>query len=138
MINYSDLIGVPFEYGGRGPDLYDCYGLLMELHRRQGKIIPDYRSTSDSQVVAETMRASIENKVWIAKWLKESAADKPPFSLMQPGDVLLLKIKGLPCHVGMVVEPDKFVHTWEGVGSVLTERISLWRQRILGIYKFND
>lgn len=137
MIEYSDLIGIPFEYGGRGPDSYDCYGLLMELHKRQGKIVPDYRSTSDSQVVAETMRASIENKVWIAKWQKKFPRDIPAIASLEAGDVLLLKIKGLPCHVGMVTGRDQFVHTWEGVGGVLTERASLWKQRILGIYKFN-
>lgn len=138
MINYSDLIGVPFEYGGRGPDTYDCYGLLMELHRRQGKAIPDYRSTSDTEAAAAAMRASIEANVWGEKWLKRSPEETPSFSLMKPGDVLLLKIKGLPCHVGMVISSDRFIHTWEGVGGALTERISLWRQRILGIYQFND
>ena len=137
MIVYSDLIGVPFAYGGRGPDTYDCYGLVMELHRRQGLIIPDYRSSSDTFLIAESMRQSIEQGVWKNKWLKQTAHDVPSSADIADGDVLLLKIKGLPCHVGMSVGKDRFVHTWEGVGGVLTERTSLWKQRVLGIYTFN-
>lgn len=127
MIDYLDLIGVPFAYGGRGPDTYDCYGLLIELHRRQGMDIPDYRSSSDVRVISDSMRESIHNGVWRQKKMTE----------VDVGDVLLLRVKGLPCHVGMVVGKDRFIHTWEGVGGVLTERTSLWKSRIIGIYAFN-
>jgi cell wall-associated NlpC family hydrolase len=137
MIDYLDLIGVPFAYGGRGPDTYDCYGLVIELFRRQGVSVPDYRSSSDPQIAAMAMESSIAAGVWKNKWTKTEAHLTPAQSLMTPGDVLLLRVVGLPCHVGMVVSKDRFVHTWEGVGGVLTERTSLWQQRILGIYSFN-
>lgn len=138
MIDYLDLIGVPFAYGGRGPDTYDCYGLLMELHRRQGLVIPNYQSSSNTSIASESMKASIEQKVWLELWKKTETRAAPETADLRTGRVLLLNIKGLPCHVGMVIGPDRFVHTWEGVGGVLTERITLWKQRILGIYTFND
>jgi cell wall-associated NlpC family hydrolase len=32
----EELIGLPFERGGRGPDAYDCWGLVLALRRRLG------------------------------------------------------------------------------------------------------
>jgi cell wall-associated NlpC family hydrolase len=41
MIKISDLIGKPFKDGGRGPDSYDCYGLVKEVYHRLGIELPD-------------------------------------------------------------------------------------------------
>ena len=39
-MDYNDLIGLPFQDEGRGPYGYDCYGLLVEVYRRNGVILP--------------------------------------------------------------------------------------------------
>lgn len=135
MIDCSDLIGVPFEYGGRGPDSYDCYGLLSECHRKEGKKIPDYRSPTDLKAISEIMLN--EKSKWCKKW---DRSDESPFTfaIAQPGDTLLLNVLGLTSHVGFVISETKFLHTWQGTGGVVVERTSRWKHRIFGVYTFNE
>lgn len=40
-MNYSDLLTVPFKKRGRGCDGMDCYGLVMECVKRDGKGLRD-------------------------------------------------------------------------------------------------
>ena len=133
MIDYQDLIGVSFAYGGRGPDTYDCYGLVMECHRRLGVTIPDYRSPEVLREIAAKMAAE--------KYRWNLIAAKPeggviPMAAMQPGRVLEIRIKGHACHVGFIHKPRKFLHTWEGTGGVTENEICDWRSRVLGVYEY--
>ena len=41
IVAVDDLIGKPYEGGGRGPDSYDCYGLVVEVESRMGRRVPD-------------------------------------------------------------------------------------------------
>ena len=38
----NDLIGRPYVRGARGPDAFDCWGLVVELARRAGRDLPDW------------------------------------------------------------------------------------------------
>lgn len=133
MIDYVDLIGIPFEYGGRGPSSYDCWGLLSEMFRRQGKIIPDYRSPTVIEEIALMMAA--DKYLWTEYAAKEGK-EAIPYSDLIPGRALLLRVNGLACHVGFIHRPRHFLHTWEGTGGVTTETVDAWRQRILGVYGY--
>lgn len=116
-----DLIGVPFAYGGRGPDTYDCYGLLMELYRRKDIEICDQRSPERVAEIAKEMSEAM----W--KWQPVER---------RPGVAILFRIKGFGAHVGMALKHDRFIHTWEGTGGVCIERLSHWDRRIVGFYDF--
>ena len=134
-IDYLPLLGVQFEYGGRGPDTYDCYGLVMELERRNtGRELPDYRSPTAMFDIANLIAG--EKYRWICHATKP-ADGNIPFSEMLPGRVLEIRVKGLACHVGFIHKPRRFLHTWEGTGGVTDESIELWRSRILGVYEFD-
>lgn len=134
MLDYLDLLGTPFEYQGRGPDTYDCYGLLSELYRRLGITIPDYKSPNNLIEIADIMGR--EKRLWEPLWIRDKEA--PNLSDIPLHSTIMFNVQGLVCHVGFVVAPNKFIHTWEGIGGVAVERVSLWRQRIAGIYQFND
>jgi cell wall-associated NlpC family hydrolase len=134
MIDYLDLLGVEFQYGGRGPAVYDCYGLVMECERRStGREIPDYRSPKALEEIASKMAG--EKYRWICVAKKEEGVPIP-FSAMQPGRALEIRVRGYACHVGFIHKPRKFLHTWEGTGGVTQEDIELWRARILGVYEY--
>lgn len=116
-----DFIGVPFRWGGRGPDDYDCWGWLMELCRRDGVVIPDFRSTSNLAKVARMM--NVNRHQW-----RECA--------LRPGAGLLFSIRGYGAHVGYYLGDDRFTHTWEESGGILIERLSDWQHRLLGVYEY--
>lgn len=134
VIEINDLIGVPFKKGGR--DLVsgvDCFGLLMECHKRLGKDIPDHRSPEFHHEIA--MALADRKKDWICHFERTGAATVQE-SDCQPGRALLIKIRGCACHVGFVHKPGWFIHTWEDTNGVTQERVSLWKQRILGVYEY--
>tara|TARA_R100001086_G_scaffold249921_1_gene191834 strand:- start:247 stop:669 length:423 start_codon:yes stop_codon:yes gene_type:complete len=135
MLQYADLIGVPFAYNGRGPDTYDCYGLNMEIYRRLGVKVPDVRSPTDLDDIAAVM--GFEKTKWTTLWTKEGIGDAPSHADMPVGATLMFNVNGRTSHVGIVVRPGRFLHAWEHLGGVAEERISLWRRRIEGIYRFD-
>jgi hypothetical protein len=134
MIDYVDMIGVQFKYGGRGPDTYDCLGLAIECERRStGRKVPDLRSPEALHEIATEMAR--EKYRWVPHATKEPGL-LIPFSEMQPGRWIEIRIKGLACHVGFIHRPRKFLHAWEGTNGVTQEDIEQWRTRILGVYEY--
>lgn len=133
MIDYRDLIGVSFAYGGRGPLTYDCYGLVMECHRRLGVEIPDYRSPEVLREIASLMNTERYRWKQVAVKTDEGAI---PSSALQPGRLLEIRINGHACHVGFIHKPRKFLHTWEDSGGVVENEIYEWRSRIIGVYEY--
>lgn len=121
-MDLDGLIGTPFEYGGRGPDTYDCWGLVLELLKRDGLDPPSYTSVKDKAVIASMMAN--------ATTLYEKL-DKP-----EPGHVVLFRAGRHACHVGYVLPYEKFIHTWEKSGGVCIEPLENWKHRIVGYYKY--
>lgn len=117
----TELIGVPFAYGGRGPDTFDCYGLLMHLHALRGVKLPDYRSPRDQATIAALMA----NQLTLWEQCEPEA-----------GACVALRIVRGVSHCGMVLEDDRFIHTWEKSGGVCIERLSDWQHRTLGVYRY--
>lgn len=135
VIEVQDLIGVPFEKGGRSLVTgVDCFGLLMECQRRLGKPIPDHRSPEFHHEIAAALH---DRKADWTQHYERTGADPVPLSACKPGSALLIKIRGCACHVGFVHKDGWFIHTWEDTNGVTQERISLWRQRILGVYEYH-
>ena len=50
-LKYEDLLGKKFKYNGRGPDEYDCYGLVKEIYNRLGIELPEFASTDDCSLI---------------------------------------------------------------------------------------
>lgn len=123
MMKYDDLIGIPFVDGGRDANGYDCWGLVMELYRRQGYQVNDYHIAAvDVDIIAETARADE------SKWIRY---DEP-----KEGRLVLLKLS-TGCwanHVGMCIGNGKFIHAYLLTG-VCVDRLSKWRSRIVGYYE---
>lgn len=133
IVDYLDLIGVEFAYGGRGPDRYDCYGLVMELHRRCGVELPDFTSPTVLSEIADLMAA---NKYRWRQIAEKPAAGVIPMSAFKPGHVLEIRMNLHACHVGFVHRPRRFLHVFETSAGVEDNLIEDWRDRILGVYEF--
>jgi cell wall-associated NlpC family hydrolase len=122
-VTYYDLIGLPFENGTRGPDKFDCYGLVKFLIERDtGQRVPDYESPEDSGRVHALMTCSI---------LFWNQLPGP-----RVGSMVMFRLGREVCHVGYVISNDRFIHAWEKTGGVTTERLADWDKRIVGFYEY--
>lgn len=117
----SDLVGKKFAFGGRGPDQYDCYGLLMEVYRRKGVEILDFQSPTDWRQIAVKMRENIH--LW-------TPCDQVP------GAAMYMKIASAPHHVGVYVGVGWFIHTHEGAGQVVIDHLRHWEKKVVGYYQY--
>jgi cell wall-associated NlpC family hydrolase len=127
-------VGLPYERGARGPELFDCWGLLMAvLQREAGLPVPAYeevcwdRKTPGTREVCSAFIAAEREAHWSPV---EPGAE-------QPFDAVILNIAGRPLHVGVVAVPGLMLHASEGANSAC-ERYdgTIWRDRVNGFWRF--
>lgn len=99
----EDLVGKPYRLGGRGPDAYDCAGLVVECLRRRGIDIEIPSTGSKSENYKAMM--SILRQSW-------REVDVP-----REGVLVFIK----PAHVGMMVNRRELIHAAEWRDQVLIE-----------------
>lgn len=125
-INYADLLGLPFVYGGRGPDHYDCYGVAIELYRRAGIDLPDYTSTDDPQQQGLLFADGAERYFMAVH------------GIPQPLDIALFRLSKGYWHCGVVVDGyERFIHITEKT-SISCEELHdpVWQPRLAGLYRY--
>jgi len=97
VVNTSiDLIGKTYKIGGRGPDAFDCSGLVYYAYKRAGLTLP---ATAEEQgkIGVEVSRESI-----------------------LPGDLVIFKIKR-DFHVGIMINEREFVHASKSRGVAIDD-----------------
>jgi cell wall-associated NlpC family hydrolase len=124
----ADLIGKPFVPFGRGPDGYDCLGIIIEAGRRIGVHLPDYESLQpgDCLAISERLGATIR-----AEWV-------PVVGTALPGDVAVMCLQKWTVidHVGMFLSNEEFIHCTKKLGVLLTNKDHpCWAPLIQGIYR---
>ena len=126
MPSYIDLVGKEFEWGGRGPLKYDCYGLAMEIYNRNDLELPEVVSPITCKTIHEGI---MNNMIGVVEKIdkKESLcfvgfSFKPPYM----------------SHIGIVLEDcKKFIHVSDKT-RVCIERLDnlLWKNKITGFYRW--
>ena len=123
--NLNKYLGKGFAYGGRGPDVYDCYGLVKAIHADRGIDLPEYLSTTDKSLIHEMVMQGRGLFV---------SLDKP-----EPWCVVTFAIHPrFVSHVGVVLDDSRrFIHIMEKT-SVTAERLDApeWVSRTRGFYKW--
>lgn len=126
----ADYIEIPFKDKGRTRAGVDCYGLVrLVLKDRYGKALPefsDYSSCGASEEVAILVDANIPT----------IDAKEIDYSDLTPGDLVLIRHMGLPCHIGIYVGGGSILHTAYRKNTVL-ERLSSprFKNRVEGFYR---
>jgi len=83
----ESLIGAPYQYGGSGPDTFDCSGLVSYVHRQFGFSTP---RTAEQQF---------------------EAARPVSRSDLRAGDLVFFRLSGgSVSHVGIYIGGNEFVH----------------------------
>lgn len=119
--DFSDLFGVSFERGGRGPEAYDCYGLVREMYRRRGVDLPDFESPGEIEEIADVM--------------SDATRRFRPVPDGTPGSIATFRVEGVGAHVGYVLSPTSFLHITEAAG-VSIERLLNGAYKPIGFYDF--
>lgn len=128
-ISFGDLIGKPFADNGRGPASYDCYGLVLEVMRRFGVVIPDYNLLCGGHDPAD-----------IAASVEAASVDWEKIEGPEIGSLVTIAypFPGTISHVGVVIDADRFIHARQATGGVSIDRLSsvAWSKRIRGYYRY--
>lgn len=103
---YVDLVGKPFVSGDRGPNSFDCYGVLLEIYKRQGV----------------NLRDSAYNSADKFKQFSSGICEWEPTDV-QPGVTVAFR-SGNIYHCGYMISRDRFIHADEGVGCVVISRLN--------------
>lgn len=122
---WNDYINIPFEEKGRGPDGCDCWGLVQLIYKRELNIdLPGYEeiyeTTNDHEILAKTIKHE-RNLHWqMPKKGKEF-------------DVIILKMKGIPFHVGIVTKPGHMIHCSQNIGTAHESYKNMrWKNKVIG------
>lgn len=127
-------IGLPYADKGRGPDAYDCWGLVRVVFLEERRLaLPDYRdayeAAKDHDSVAAAVRGGLADG-----W---RAVDRP-----RAFDLVILNIAARPWHCGVMVAADRFLHVMPpapGGAQAFSciERIDSprWQRRVEGFYR---
>ena len=122
---YSDLIGKPFKYHGRGPDEYDCLGLVIEIFKRNN--IPIGALTS------------LEEPSEISSKLAEHSGQLIEIPAPRPLAVVLFCIvPPYVSHMGVILDKyGLFIHAIQDCSvSIESVNSKLWQRRVRGFYKW--
>lgn len=119
-IAYDDLIGKPFRISARGPDAYDCYGLVREMFFRKGRVAPNYTTSPEGRTYVAQMLSGL------TEWKKVEGL---------PGTMALIRLP-TTLHVGFILPYDRMLHCWEDSSGVCVERLDEWKQRVIAYYDY--
>ena len=125
--NYIDF---KFEDKGRNEKSGDCWGLLLQIYKKELNIeVPDYtefyKNTMDKKVLADLIRK--EKETWI------SVNDPKPF------DVIIVNMRGVPMHIGVVTKKGFMIHCAKGVDTCHERYDGVrWRDKIVGFERHSS
>lgn len=98
LLDINDLLGKPYKAHGRGPNDYDCYGLVIEVEKRLGRELPDLYKIFDKKSEVKNLTLSTE-----AVGLKKT--ETPMF-----GDIVVFKKNNRADHVAVYLKNGDFIH----------------------------
>lgn len=126
---WRKYVGLPFGEMGRGPDKFDCWGMVQLIYRQERGIeLPSYtefyKTTNDRVEISETIIRERQQR-----WTQVEQA--------REFDAVLLLMRGVPMHVGICTKPGHMVHCAHGVDTVLDRYDSMrWKTKLVGFFRY--
>lgn len=128
----GDLVGRPYRDGARGPDAFDCWGIVLEAYARFDVHLPVYADVTahDLMAVANRMKREPE-KIGFSR-----IKDSPRFLdvvVMRPA---LRPDLAIPEHVALCLDHSRILHADELSDSCIKTLLDPdITSRVLGIYR---
>jgi cell wall-associated NlpC family hydrolase len=134
-ITYEDLLAVPYCEGGRTLAGLDCWGVCLEVFRRQGIEVPDVFAGAD-QLQVKLNQAGVSALDWIASLF--GAWRRVPEPVVGSA-VVFRDVDGNAVHVGVIVAPNRFLHASRRTGiTVCRLDRPPWPDKLLGAYVYDQ
>lgn len=107
----SEYIGIPYVLGARGPDAFDCLGLVLHVqaHHYGRNIDLQVDGYNDARIARHLLRTHPERLNW-----RETASPVD-------GGIVLMSTSGVPYHIGVTIEANNTIgvlHCVEGASTV--------------------
>jgi cell wall-associated NlpC family hydrolase len=122
---HQQYIGIPFAEKGRDATGLDCWGLVKLVYEKElGVELPGYEwayhTTQDKDAIGNEI--AMER---VAGWRE---VETPA-----PFDLVILRMQGVPMHVGVVTSAPSMIHSARGVNVALERYDSMrWKNRVNG------
>jgi cell wall-associated NlpC family hydrolase len=122
-------IGLPFLDHGRDRSGLDCWGLVRLVMAEQlGFALPSYIRDYQRTTQVDRISALIERES--PKWKNIAPGQEIC------GDVIVLRVRGRPMHVGLVLGDKQMLHIEFGINSVIERYAGTrWTDRVAGFYR---
>jgi len=125
--NYTDLLGKEFEYGGRGPDAFDCWGLCLEVTKRAGVVLPRVYTPAEFAAMNDLFDST-------------KGGDYIKINKPEPFCIAVFRMRPPIIWHAAVVLPDchRFIHIMQR-RSVTIDRLDspVWERKLDGFYVFD-
>jgi cell wall-associated NlpC family hydrolase len=121
-------IGTRWRHQGRNEHGIDCAGLIIVVASKFG--------LQDTNPVNYPRRTSGDEFV---NYFLKAGMVKVDFADRQPGDVILVQDKGLPCHCGFLSTKrgvDHYIHGYAIRKQVVEEPLEAWLPKITHVLRF--
>lgn len=133
-MNASSYVGIPYRDAGRTRDGADCWGLAALVFEEEFGITLPAHPDGYTRPETAAARAAIAA---LSETIRRDLFVEVMAGCEQPGDLVLMRIGGAPCHVGVVVAPGAMLSVRQGQTSVIEHyRSLLWRARVDGFYRY--
>ncbi len=123
-------IGLSFRDHGRDRIGVDCWGLVRLVMAEQFSIaLPSlsksYKHSTDVDGISQLINDETQY------WAPVTPGDE------KLGDVIVLRVRGKPMHVGLVLGDQQMLHVEYGINSTIERYKSpRWADRICGFYRY--
>lgn len=131
----KDYIGIYYSDKGRTRgEGVDCWGLVRLYYMEEfGIALPSYTECYPSADEINEVAAHIENVKGLWEPIK--------YGSEQVGDVIIIRIKGQPTHVGVIIDSfrKRMLHSLKGHDSVIEKYTApLWKNRVEGFVRHQN
>jgi cell wall-associated NlpC family hydrolase len=114
--DFSKLLGVPYS-------TKDCWGIVVDFYR----IVFDIELNRYYQEIPKTRDAS-------KALVYSSMGDFHKVEDRKFGDIFLIKLYGVECHIAVYIDNGMMLHTTNHSGCVV-DRVHRWEKLIVGTYR---
>lgn len=127
----NDYVGLSFVARGRTRDGIDCYGLVRLIYRDQlGIELPSHLEDYDSLDDHAKIAAAIAGEEYGFNWKQITVTEG------ELADIVLLRIHGMPLHMGFMIDARRMLHAQEHTNSCIESIHSpQWNRRVLGVFR---